>query len=279
MTLPGNAPGDGPDGADTRIAGGARIPRISRILRVLRDGGVIAYPNESVYGLGCLPDRKDAVERILALKGRPRSMGVILIAAEWAQFDGWAGELKAMPRGSARGGRIPPSTPRRGAGELEAMPRGRELLRSRGVTWVVTAAPGVPDWITGARPTIAIRRSLHPLACALSRAANSPLVSTSCNPHGKPPARSAKAARDYFGDSIDWVLDGQCGPLEGPTEIRDAATGEVLRPGASTSAGEVAEAAAAPRSGASSGWRGSPGASASAGEAAEIASGSKGTRP
>ena len=194
---PRSAPANEPAGPETRIARGARI---------LRGGGVIAYPNESVYGLGCLPDNAPALDRILALKGRPQSMGVILIAAEWAQFGGWAGELAALPKA-------------------------RELLASRGVTWIVAAGPRAPDRITGARPTIAVRRSLHPLACALSEAVNSPLVSTSCNPHGSPPARSAKAARGYFGDGIDWVLDGECGPLKGPTEIRDAATGEVLRPG------------------------------------------------
>ena len=194
---PPSAPGNAPAGPDSRIERGARI---------LRGGGVIAYPNESVYGLGCLPDNEAAVEHILALKGRPRSMGMILVAAEWAQFGGWTGELAAMPKG-------------------------RELLESRGVTWIVAAAPGTPDWISGARPSIAVRRSLHPLACALSKAVDSPLVSTSCNPHGSPPALSAKTARGYFGAGIDWVLDGQCGPLKGPTEIRDAATGEVLRPG------------------------------------------------
>lgn len=180
--------------------------RIARAAGILRGGGVIAYPNESVYGLGCLPRNKPAVERILALKGRRQSLGVILIAADWAQFDGWVRELTALPRG-------------------------RELLESRGVTWIVGAAPEAPGWITGARDTIAVRRSLHPLASALSRAADSPLVSTSCNPHGRPPARNAKSARNYFGSGVDWILEGECGPLKRPTEIRDAVTGEVLRPG------------------------------------------------
>ncbi|WP_446831236.1 L-threonylcarbamoyladenylate synthase [Candidatus Foliamicus sp.] len=194
---PRSAPGDAPaDSAD----------QVARAAAILRDGGVIAYPTESVYGLGCLPENERAVERILALKDRQRSLGVILIAAEWEQFDGWANALAAEPKS-------------------------RELLRSRGVTWIVSADPKVPDWITGAHATIAIRRSLHPLAAELSRAADSPLVSTSCNPHGQAPARNAKHARDYFGSGVDWILDGQCGPLDGPTEIRNATTGEVLRSG------------------------------------------------
>ena len=193
---PGNAHANGPPGPEEAIR---------RCARILRGGGIIAYPNESVYGLGCLPADADAVTRILALKDRQRSLGLILIAAQWQQFDGWVEGL-------------------------EAQPCYRELLESRGVTWVVAACPAAPGWITGNRTTIAVRRSLHPVASALSRAVDSPLVSTSCNPHGKPPALNVETARRYVGGRVDCIVEGKCGPLTGPTEIRDAATGAVLRP-------------------------------------------------
>lgn len=166
---------------------------------------MIAYPNESVYGLGCLPDNEQAVERVLRLKGRDRSLGLILIAGEWEQFDSWAARLSATPDFG-------------------------KLRESEGITWVVPASSDAPEWITGGRDTVAVRRSMHPLAAALSQAVDSPLVSTSCNPHGMPPARTEAQARHYFADKVDWVLSGECGPLEGPSEIRDAATGAVLRP-------------------------------------------------
>ena len=166
---------------------------------------MIAYPNESVYGLGCLPGNEHAVERVLRLKGRERSLGVILIAHDWEQFEGWVESLSAAADPGA-------------------------LRESRGITWVMPASSDTPAWITGGRETVAVRRSLHPLAAGLSRALDSPLVSTSCNPHGMPPARTAEAARTYFDAEVDWVMPGECGPLEGPTEIRDAATGAVLRP-------------------------------------------------
>ena len=178
---------------------------IGRGARILRGGGVIAYPNESVYGLGCLPGDEQAVERVLKLKGRDRSLGLILIAGEWKQFDGWAAEISTAPEFG-------------------------ELRESEGITWVVPAASDTPEWITGGRDTVAVRRSLHPLAAALSLALDSPLVSTSCNPHGMPPARNEAQARSYFEAKVDWVLPGECGPLGGPSEIRDAATGAVLRP-------------------------------------------------
>ena len=178
---------------------------VRRGARILRGGGVIAYPNESVYGLGCLPGNEPAVERVLRLKGRKRSLGLILIAHDWEGFQGWVESLDAA-----------------------ADPRA--LRESEGITWVLPAASDAPEWITGGRDTLAVRRSLHPLAAELSRTLDSPLVSTSCNPHGLPPARTAAEALDYFGGEVDWVMPGECGPLQGPTEIRDAATGAVLRP-------------------------------------------------
>ncbi len=189
-------PGESRRGADARVVRGARI---------LGEGGVIAYPNESVYGLGCLPGNERAVERVLRLKGRDRSLGLILIACEWEQFDGWTAK---------------PST----------APDFGKLRESKGITWIVPASSDAPEWITGGRDTVAVRRSMHPLAAALSLTLDSPLVSTSCNPHGMPPARTEAQARRYFADKVDWVLPGECGPLEGPSEIRDAATGAVLRP-------------------------------------------------
>lgn len=190
------------DREEGRRAADAHVGRGARILRA---GGVIAYPNESVYGLGCMPGNEQAVERVLRLKGRDRSLGLILIAGQWEQFDGWAAELSATPEFG-------------------------ELRESEGITWVVPASSDTPEWITGGRDTVAVRRSMHPLAAALSVALDSPLVSTSCNPHGMPPARTEAQARSYFEAEIDWVLPGDCGPLEGPSEIRDAATGAVLRP-------------------------------------------------
>ena len=194
---PGKKPGNGRAAPDADL---------SRGVEILRGGGVIAYPNESVFGLGCLPDKEPAVQRLLQLKGRDRSLGLILIAAEWDQFEGWAANK-------------------------EALRNSRQVRESRGITWAVAAHPNAPDWITGGRNTIAVRRSLHPPAAALSLAVGSPLVSTSCNPHGMPPARTAAEAVEYFGEQVDWIMPGECGDLQGPSEIRDAATGEVLRPG------------------------------------------------
>ncbi|MBT8441901.1 MAG: Sua5/YciO/YrdC/YwlC family protein [Gammaproteobacteria bacterium] len=119
--------------------------KIRRAADVIRAGGIVAYPTEAVYGLGCDPDDADAVRRILALKRRPESAGVILIAADPTQLAGWI-----APTGA----------------EADRLAAGDE-----GATWVVTAAASAPTWITGGRDTIAVRITRYPVAAALCRAA------------------------------------------------------------------------------------------------------------
>jgi L-threonylcarbamoyladenylate synthase len=179
-------------------------PRLRYAAAVLHAGGLIAYPTEGVYGLGCCPDQGGTVGRLLALKRRPVEAGLILIAASLDQLAGW----------------IAPTTAE--AAQLTGAAAGP-------VTWIVTAGPLTPDWITGGRGTVAVRVTRHPVASGLCRASGLPLVSTSANRHGKPPARSALAVRVRLGAWLDLVVGGATGGLAGPTEIRVAASGQVVR--------------------------------------------------
>jgi len=97
------------------------------------------------------------------------------------------------------------------------------------VTWILPAAPAVPGWLTGGRDTLAVRVTAHPLAAELCRSFGRALVSTSANRSGGRPARSALAVRRMFGESVDLILHGPLGGLRGPTPIRDATTGSLLR--------------------------------------------------
>lgn len=173
--------------------------------RVVRQGGVIAYPTEAVFGLGCDPACEPAVRRILAIKGRPDRSGFILIAAEAAQLEGW---IAAAPAEAAR---------------LAAPVAGA-------VTWVVTAGPRATPLLTGGRDTLAVRVTRHALAAALCRAAGTPLVSTSANRHGRPPARTTLEARSRLGAVVDLIVPGPTGGAARHSEIRDARTGTILRP-------------------------------------------------
>ncbi len=99
------------------------------------------------------------------------------------------------------------------------------------VTWLLPAAPGVPYWLCGAHKTIAVRVTAHPIAAALCRAAGHALVSTSANRHRRPAARTALQVERHLGAELDYVLTGAVGPQLRPSEIRDALSGRVIRPG------------------------------------------------
>jgi L-threonylcarbamoyladenylate synthase len=173
----------------------------------LRSGGVVAYPTEAVYGLGCDPHDRAAFERVFELKQRPPTQGVLLIAADFAQVEKYI-DLARIP--------------------ADALARLRATWPGP-YTWIVPRAAGVPDWIAGSHAGIALRVTAHPLAAALCRAFGGALVSTSANRHGEPPARTAAAVHAAFGDELAYILDGAVGGLERPTPIRDAISGEPIR--------------------------------------------------
>lgn len=174
---------------------------------LLRRGGVLAYPTEGVYGLGCDPRNRVAFEKIFALKRRPATQGVLLIAAEFAQVERYINFAKV------------PATVLADVRKSWPGPH----------TWVFPRTAAVPEWVAGAHPGIALRVTAHGPTAALCRAAGMALVSTSANPHGSPPAMSAHAVRTCFGDALDGLLDAPLGGLDHPTPIRDALTGAVIR--------------------------------------------------
>ena len=182
-------------------------PGLHSAVTALRAGGVIAYPTEAVFGLGCDPHDEAAVARVFALKQRPATQGMLLIAADFAQVEEYI-DLAAVPAAA--------------------------LLRAQASwpgphTWVFPRAAQTPRWLAGAHAGIALRVTAHPLAAALCRAFGGALVSTSANRHGEPPARSAEAVQAAFGAEVAYILAGETGGLARPTPIRDAVTGEEIR--------------------------------------------------
>jgi L-threonylcarbamoyladenylate synthase len=171
---------------------------------MLRQGAVLAYPTEGVFGVGCDPRFEPGLERVLAIKGRSARMGLILVAASVAQVLEFA---------CAVGGE-----------------RMSEVLQSwpGPVTWVLPARRGVSPLVTGGRDTVAVRVTAHPVAAALCAAFGRAVVSTSANLSGRPAARSALAARRALGAELDGVVPGRVSG-GGPSVIRDAADGRILR--------------------------------------------------
>lgn len=182
-------------------------PQICRAVEMLERQAVVAYPTESVWGLGCDPHSAPAVEKILQLKKRKVDKGLILIADSIERFAPFLDGLDA------------------------------ELLRrfseptAKPTTWLVPDNGTAPLWITGGRDTLALRVTEHPVAAALSKLAGGPLVSTSANPQGLPAAKTAAEVENYFGTAIDVLAPGQVGGALNPSEIRYLISGDIVRAG------------------------------------------------
>lgn len=180
---------------------GSRLP-IRLASRVLCAGGVVGFPTEGLWGLGCEPLNAHACQRLLALKHRSPTKGLIVLVSDAAMADEF---IDATHRADGR----------------------ERLLSEPGTTWVLPAAEQVPDWLTGGRDSIAMRLTPHPVARALCEAVAGPVVSTSANRSGHVPARSAMQLRRRFGAEVDCVLAGTAGGR--PTAIRRYPDGERLR--------------------------------------------------
>jgi L-threonylcarbamoyladenylate synthase len=196
-------------GATSAGASGPALPPApaflwSTALRALRQGQLVAHPTEGVYGLACRARDATAVARLLRLKGRSAAKGFVVIAASLDDLQGWV--------------------------EAPSGPLGHEVLASwpGPHTWLLPACPDLPGWLTGGRPTLAVRVTAHPLAAALA-AAEGPLVSTSANPSGRPSAMSAMMVRRYFPDAGLVIVPGRLGNLGHPTSIRDGRDGRWIR--------------------------------------------------
>lgn len=180
---------------------------LHRAVEALQRGGVIAYPTEAVFGLGCDPRDTSAVMRLLSLKQRPAEKGLILIAADIQQLSAYLAPVDAAQWQRA----------------LATWPGP--------VTWVFPARNTVPAILRGAHTTLAVRVTAHPLARLLCEAFGGALVSSSANIAAQPPARSLAEVRAQFPQGIDYILPGEVNTQAQPSEIRDVQTGRILRPG------------------------------------------------
>jgi len=181
--------------------------QLLKACRALSNGGVIAYPTETVWGLGCDPSDEAAVRSLLTIKQRPVQKGLLLIAANTAQLEPYIVAL----------------TPAKMRKIVNTWPGPH--------TWLFTATERVPPWIRGEHATVAVRVTSHPLAAALCQQFGRPIVSTSANLSGYAPAKSEILVRRHFWDKVAYVLPGENGPHATPSEIRDAQTGVVVRAG------------------------------------------------
>ncbi|QDO99892.1 threonylcarbamoyl-AMP synthase [Thalassotalea sp. PS06] len=174
---------------------------------IFSEGGIIAYPTEAVFGLGCDPDNEQAIEKLLTIKQRPKEKGLILLAGNYSQLLPYVDD-SAIPQDK------------------------RFSVFSRwpdGITQVFPAKPGLSDYLTGQFTTIAIRVTSQPDVVALCEQTGKPIVSTSANLTGEPPAKTWQEVEQQLSEQVDFIIKGETLGFTKPSTIIDALTGETFR--------------------------------------------------
>ena len=168
-------------------------------------GGVIAYPTEAVYGLGCNPYDAQAVMRLLQLKHREVSKGLILLGRSFDDFSDFILDSDRALNKVSLSGNIEPTT------------------------WLMPASDSCPAWIRGKHDSVAVRVTDHEQCRQLCDHIGSAIVSTSANRKGHAPLRTALKVRQEFNDELDYLLVGSTGGRSQPSRIIDAVSGKVIR--------------------------------------------------
>ncbi|WP_067515854.1 L-threonylcarbamoyladenylate synthase [Endozoicomonas ascidiicola] len=181
---------------------------VNQAAEVVKSGGVIAYPTEAVWGLGCNPWNREAVYRILELKQRPVEKGVILIGSSLEQFTPLLNPLS--PEEKSRLNETWPGP----------------------YTWLIPDPDGwTPEWIRGQFDTVAVRVSAHPVVKSLCDATGMPIVSTSANLAGNDPLLIQAEVEAEFGHLLQGIVTGETGDQKTPSTIQDLRTGKLVRAG------------------------------------------------
>ena len=174
---------------------------LGSIIEHLQSGELIAYPTEGVWGLGCDPNNLEAVKKILDLKERSSSKGLILLGSRFEQFNeyAFAEEYKAKLMTKWPGPH----------------------------TWLVPSKQGVSTLIIGSNDKVALRLSSHEIVCELCEGFGGAIISTSANKEGLPTLTGEREIADVFPDVK--ILKGRLGDLKRPSTIQDVVTDFIVR--------------------------------------------------
>ena len=179
---------------------------IERAAEIVRAGGVIVYPTDTSYGLGCDPRIPEALDRLVAIKRRDRQLGVPLLFYDYNQCESY-----------------------HDFGSLEKIIV--RLFWPGALTIVVQARPEVPEHIKAGRSSVAIRVPNHIIPRGIAGRIGGPIVGTSANRTGGPSPFDVSVAMEQLGDEVDLYIDGGTTPATNNSTIigvEDAGEGEVL---------------------------------------------------
>ena len=180
---------------------------IQQAVTVFQQGGIIAYPTEAIFGLGCDPDNSSAIQKLLTLKKRPVDKGLILLAAHYSQLLPYINE-QAISQDN----------------------HSKILSRWPGhITQVLPAHKNISPLLCGKFNSIAVRVTDHPDVVALCNLTNKAIVSTSANLSGDLPAQNWQTVEKQLGDQIDFIIKSDTGGLSSASQIIDGCSNEVIR--------------------------------------------------
>ena len=170
----------------------------------LETGKIIAYPTESIYGIGCDPYNYDAVQQIFKIKNRPNNKPMILIASHLTQI------AKLVDNRSL----TPPV--------IQTWPGH--------TTWLLPASSDCPEWLyEKVTKKVAIRVSAHRTVTSICKNFNKPIISTSANKSMDKPIKEISKIKDIFEGDIDFIVEGDLGQELKPSVIKDFVTGRIIR--------------------------------------------------
>lgn len=179
---------------------------IERLGKAIQQGAVIAYPTDTIWGLGCHPQLAHSVGRVLNIKQRAVAKGLILLCSNLDYFDSYIGD------------------------QLSTEQTRRLTQRtSHPVTWLVPASAHCPVWIRGHSSRVAIRVTTHPFVREICEQIRSPIVSTSANRAGRATVRYAWQARRQFIEQVDFIVSGYDSGTKHASEIKSLESGHTIR--------------------------------------------------
>ncbi len=183
---------------------------IQEAVRALQRGEAVAFPTDTLYGLGAWTFSPAGVQRVFAIKGREATKALPLLLADVSQLPSVVAEVPEVARLLA--GRFWPGA----------------------LTLVLPKAPSISDLVTGGEPTVAVRVPDHPVPRELVRRLGGPITGTSANRSGAPPARTAQEVEAQLSTEVTLVLDGGMCPGGLPSTVVDCSGGvlRILREGA-----------------------------------------------
>lgn len=174
---------------------------------VFTQGGILAYPTEAVFGLGCDPGNNDAVKKLLSLKQRSRDKGLILLASEYEQLLPYIDD-----------------------NAISENERNRILSRwPDALTQILPATKNISPLLCGIYDSIAVRITNHPDVVALCALTSKPIVSTSANLTGESPATTWQQVEQQLGNKVDCIIKSKTLGFLKPTSIINGLTGEIVR--------------------------------------------------